>query len=124
MAPDRAVAIIVALVAQPLAGAGLYVLGRRSAVVWMIAGLCRYAATIASVIAKAPAVFIVDGRRGRDIVAGRARVHDVRKTRNGAAPRGNRSGAVRAVFDLAARGGALAAKKWVAEAYHDPVGRR
>src|SRR5688572_8715153 len=47
-AAGRFAAIVVAILSYPLAGAGLYVLGRRSAVVWMIAGLCTYALVIAS----------------------------------------------------------------------------
>ena len=57
--PSRALAIIFSVITYPLAGVGLYVLGRRNAVAWMAAALGVYAAMIASVIARAPAAFLV-----------------------------------------------------------------
>lgn len=88
--PHRAVAIIVALLAQPLSGAGLYVLGRRSAAVWMIAGLCALAVAFASVIATAPAMFIVTAAVSV-IITLAAFVHTTFAKRGTAPPRGKRT---------------------------------
>jgi signal peptidase I len=117
--PHRWLAIIVALLAQPLAGAGLYVLGRRSAAVWMLGGLCAFAAVLASVIAKAPAMFIVTAAL-LTIITLTALVYTTFARPGTAPPRGQRGVLLVLLLIVAARGGNFAAKKWVAEAYQIP----
>jgi signal peptidase I len=119
--PSRVVAIIVSIVTYPLAGVGLYVLGRRSAVGWTAAAICAYAAMMTSVIAQAPAVFLV--AFGLTGITWLAAIAHTSFARPGAAPpRGSRVVLVVVLALLAARGGAFAGKKWLAEAYQIPSG--
>jgi len=119
--PSRALAIVVALLTEPLAGAGLYVLGRRRATIWMIAGLCAYAVMIGSVFAKAPAVFVA--ATGLAVILWLIGVVFTTFARPGTAPLIGRNGVlISALLILATRGGAFASKAWLVEAYTIPSG--
>jgi len=119
--PSRALAIVVALLTQPLAGAGLYVLGRRRAVIWMIAGLCAQAVMIGSVFAKAPAVLAAAVVVA--LILWLTTVVFTTFARPGAAPLTGRKGLlIIGLMIVATRGGAFATKAWLVEAYQIPSG--
>ena len=114
---QRVVAIVVAFLTNPIAGAGLYVLGRRNAFVWMICTLCVLAVAIASVFVNAPVVFLAAAALNI-VITLVAIVYTVFAKPGAAPPQGIKGVAVIVLLTLAARGGALATKKWLVEAYN------
>jgi signal peptidase I len=119
--PARFAAIVVALLTHPLTGAGLYVLGRRSASAWMIAGLCIYLVVLASVVAALPGIFMA--AVALNLIIGLTALVYTLFARPGAAPpRGNKGVLFVLFLILATRGGAFAVKKWLVEAYQIPSG--
>jgi signal peptidase I len=117
--PARFAAIVVALLTHPLTGAGLYVLGRRSALAWMLAGLCIHVVVLASVVAALPGIFMA--AVALNLIIGLTALVYTLFARPGAAPpRGNKGVLFVLFLILATRGGAFAVKKWLVEAYQIP----
>ena len=119
--PARAGAVVLSLLAYPLPGAGLYVIGRQRAFrSWILEGLALWAILIVSVRTHRPqlAVFAIAGLP----VLALAGLIYTGFARRGPAPTARRAWLVAIGIVVAARAGTLVVKHTLAEAFNVPSG--
>lgn len=116
----RLVALVLAVLAYPLAGAGFYVLGRpRRLVRWIAAGLCIWLLAIVAVRFPLPKLCVFAFAAW--VFAALAALIDILVTGPLAPPKG-RVLLIAVLLVVAGRGGSFAAKRWLADAFSIPSG--
>jgi signal peptidase I len=119
--PSRLLAVVATLLAYPIVGAGLYVLGRRRFYIWIAAGLAIIALMIVSAHAGLPKLYIA--MNIALYVAVLAALADSGfATRGDPAPRLRRALVVAVLLFAAARGGSMAMKRWLVANFQTPSG--
>jgi signal peptidase I len=119
--PSRAGAIVLSLFAYPLAGAGLYLLGRqRRALFWVIATIVLWTIMIAAIRTSQPKLCVV--AMGAALASTLAALVDTAVAKAGEARSLGRAWMIAVALFLGGRGSALAVRVWIAEAFQIPSG--
>jgi signal peptidase I len=116
--PSRALAIIVALVAYPLPGVGLYLLGRRYAA-WIASGVTLFALMTAAAVFALPRLFLLVMLM-RILAVLVALGYTIFARPGDAPPRGNGAVLIVALFIAGTWGTSFAVKAWLVEAFQIP----
>jgi signal peptidase I len=119
--PSRVGAILLSLLAYPLAGAGLYLLGRqRRFAFWVVSTVLLWATMITAVRTSAPKLAVI--AMAATLLCALAALIDTAFVKAGEARTLGRAWLIAIALFLGGRAGAFAVRLWVVEAFQIPSG--